>query len=67
LKLAAAILVQPHVVILSQYFDNQPREQLLPLMKELEKEAFTVLYFSNMTEIQAFNYCLCLDQLRVKS
>ncbi|MBX2859290.1 MAG: ABC transporter ATP-binding protein [Cellvibrionaceae bacterium] len=61
LKLAAALLSQPKVVILTQYFDNMPLDDLKTLLERLEKQAFTVLYFSNHPDISVFDYCLCLD------
>lgn len=60
-KLTAAILSQPKVIILTQYFDNMPLDELKRLLTRLEKQPFAVLYFSNHPDIPVFDYCLCLD------
>ena len=61
LKLASALLSQPNVVILTQYFDNIPLHEIQPILSRLEAQPFTVLYFSNHPDIRAFDYCLCVD------
>lgn len=61
LKLAAALLAQPKVVVLTQYFDNMPRDELATLLKKIGDLPFSVIYFSNHPDIQAFDFCLCLD------
>ncbi|WP_395343560.1 ABC transporter transmembrane domain-containing protein [Ningiella sp. W23] len=65
LKLASALLYAPNVLVLTQYFDNLPRKQLVRLLSTLEEESFTVLYFTNHPEIEAFDYCLNLDWQKV--
>lgn len=64
LKLAAVLLSHPMVVILTQYFDNLPALELKTLLGNLSQETFTVLYFTNHPEIEAFDQCLCLDWLK---
>lgn len=64
LKLAAVLISNPKVVILTQYFDNLPSLELTKLLSNLSKEPFTVLYFTNHPEIEAFEQCLCLDWLK---
>jgi len=64
LKLAAVLVCDPKVVILTQYFDNLPTLELKKLLGNLSEEPFTVLYFTNHPQIEAFDQCLCLDWLK---
>ena len=61
LKLAAAMLAKPKILVLTQYFDNMPRPNLENLLKNLGDEPFSIFYFSNHPDIEAFDFCLCLD------
>ena len=49
LKLATALLAKPKVVILNQHFDAVPEQLRIKLLKLIQKQPFTVLYFSNHT------------------
>mgnify|MGYP006107994689 CR=1 FL=1 len=48
LKLTAAILAKPQILILNQYFDAIPPALRIRLLERLKEYDFTVLYFSNM-------------------
>ncbi len=48
LKLAAAIIGQPKLLILNQHFDAIPVELRTRLLRRLSKYDFTVMYFTNM-------------------
>lgn len=61
LKLAAAMLSKTKLVIITQYFDNTPKAELIRLLKMLQSQPFSVLYFTNHPDIAVFDYCLCLD------
>lgn len=55
LKLAAAILAQPKVIILNQHFDNIPEALWHHIMRVLEAQSCSVLYFTNHPNSQFFN------------
>ncbi|BFT31574.1 ABC transporter ATP-binding protein [Alteromonas sp. D210916BOD_24] len=55
LKLAAAILAKPKLLILNQHFDAIPSALRSRLVHRLCEYDFTVLYFSNMPEKTRFN------------
>lgn len=67
LKLASALLVKPKLLVLTQYFDNLPKEHSKNLLKMLEQQTFTVMYFSNYMEAEVFDYCMNLDWLEKTS
>ena len=48
LKLAAAIIAKPQILILNQHFDAIPPALRIRLLERLKEYDFTVLYFSNM-------------------
>jgi len=48
LKLAAAIIGKPKLLILNQHFDAIPIELRTRLLRRLSKYDFTVMYFTNM-------------------
>ncbi|OUX90702.1 MAG: ABC transporter ATP-binding protein [Pseudoalteromonas sp. TMED43] len=47
LKLAAAIIAKPKLLILNQHFDAIPIEMRERLLRRLDKYDFTVMYFTN--------------------
>jgi len=65
LKLAAAILSQPKIILLTQYFDNLDKDQHLALQTTLKELPITILYFTNHPEDSVFEYCLDLDERTV--
>lgn len=67
LKLAAALISEPKTVILTQYFDNLPIDDLIALLKMLSDQSFSVMYFTNHPSLPAFDYCLDLDRKKVAS
>lgn len=62
LKLASAILSQPKVIVLTQYFDNMEKEELTRLLKNLNDLPFTILYFTNHPNSGTFPLSLNLDK-----
>ncbi len=48
LKLAAAIIAKPKLLILNQHFDAIPVDMRARLLKRLDKYNFTIMYFTNM-------------------
>ena len=48
LKLAAAIIGKPKLLILNQHFDAIPVELRVRLLRRLSRYDFTVMYFTNM-------------------
>ncbi|MEC8229905.1 MAG: ABC transporter ATP-binding protein [Pseudomonadota bacterium] len=48
LKLAAAIIAKPKLLILNQHFDAIPIEMRERLLRRLDKYDFTVMYFTNI-------------------
>ena len=62
LKLAAAILSKPKVVVLNQHFDNIPNTLLKHILHVLEQQSFSILYFTNHHKADFFdgvmNWCL---------
>ncbi len=55
LKLAAAILAKPKVLLINQHFDAIPYKLRTTLMKRLETVPFTILYFSNTPDNECFH------------
>ncbi len=55
LKLAAAILAEPKLVVLNQDIDNLPEQQRLLLLDKIQSEKFSVLYFTDKPENGVFN------------
>jgi len=55
LKLAAAILAQPKVIVLNQHFDNIPEGLQHHIMQVLEAQTCSVMYFTNHPNSQFFN------------
>lgn len=55
LKLAAAIIGEPKLLILNQHFDAIPVELRSRLLKRLNQYDFTVMYFTNMPMQERFN------------
>ena len=47
LKLAAAIIAKPQILILNQHFDAIPPDLRIRLLERLKDHDFTVLYFTN--------------------
>lgn len=60
LKLAAAIIAKPKLLILNQHFDAVPLDLRSRLLKRLGEHDFTVLYFTNMPLPDHFNGVLHL-------
>ena len=61
LKLAAAMLAQPKLVILNQRFDDIPsisRKQMLDL---LQRQSFTILYFTSQPDADYFDGMINLE------
>jgi len=58
LKLAAAILCQPQVVVLNQRFDNLLGCSRKRVMDLLQRQAFTVLYFTSQPDEAFFEQTL---------
>jgi ABC-type Mn2+/Zn2+ transport system ATPase subunit len=61
LKLAAAFLSKPQLIILNQHFDNLPDELHAQLLKELEAQESTVFYFTHNPVDGVFDGTLSLD------
>ncbi len=61
LKLAAAILSQSQVIILTPHFDSLPHKQLELLLNRLQLLNATMIYFTNAPQTPGFDYCLPLD------
>jgi len=55
LKLAAAIIAKPKLLILNQHFDAIPIELRARLLNRLTKYDFTVMYFSNIPIPECFD------------
>ncbi len=62
LKLAAALLAKPKLLILNQHFDSLSVQMRDRLLNMLTKEAFTVLYFTNKATTNHFDEVLNLYQ-----
>ncbi len=60
LKLAAAILANPKVLVLNQRFDNVLGHAREHIMQVLEQQPFTVLYFTSYPDNRFFDGCLQL-------
>jgi ABC-type multidrug transport system fused ATPase/permease subunit len=61
LKLAAAFLSKPQLIILNQHFDNLPDELHSRLLKELEAQQSTIFYFTHDPIEGFFDGILSLD------
>lgn len=66
LKLAAAFLSRPQLIILNQHFDNLPTDLNLHLLHELEKQQATVLYFTHHPIGGVFDSTLLLNDCKAK-
>ena len=60
LKLAAAIIAQPKVVIINQHFDAIPYALRVRLLDRLSAQPFTILYFTNIPLPECFSGVLSL-------
>lgn len=60
LKLAAAILCQPKILVLNQRFDNLLGDSREQVMGVLEAQPFTVLYFTSRPDERFFDQTLAL-------
>ncbi|MCY7294694.1 ABC transporter ATP-binding protein [Alteromonas sp. a30] len=69
LKLAAAILSKPKVVVLNQHFDNIPTTLLKHILSILESQPFSILYFTNHPKADYFDGVMnwCIDPEGVKT
>lgn len=67
LKLAAALLTQPKIVILNQHFDSIPQANREGLLAMLEQQDCIVLYFSNHHLAEYFDGVFNLDSKSGKS
>ena len=61
LKLTAAILAQPKIIVLNQDIDNLPDELRDKVIKTLEQQDFSVLYFTNHPNAGRFDGVLQLN------
>lgn len=61
LKVAAAILAQPKVLILTQHVDAMPMNDIQTLLQALTLHPFTLLYFTNHPEQIPLSKCVMLD------
>jgi putative ABC transport system ATP-binding protein len=61
LKLAAAFLAKPHLIILNQHFDSLPEHLRKHLLQQLNNLNFTVLYFTNEASNSDFGDILSLS------
>ena len=61
LKLAAAMLAEPKLVVLNQDIDNMPRMLRSRLLKTIHQQPFGVLYFTDKPEAGVFNGILRCD------
>lgn len=55
LKLAAAMLAKPKLVVLNQDIDNMPRVLRARLLQTIEEQQFSVLYFTDKPQQGLFN------------
>jgi putative ABC transport system ATP-binding protein len=60
LKLAAAILSEPRILVMSPMFDTVPVARLIAVFARLRESATTILYFSNRPEAVALDRWLWL-------
>lgn len=63
LKLAAAILSGPQVLVINQHFDAIPHSVKVRLLKRIAQLDCTVLYFTNMPVAGVFNATLNLQDV----
>lgn len=63
LKVAAAILAQPKVLILTQHIDAMPLNDIQTLLQALTLHPFTLLYFTNHPDQVPLSKCVMLDEL----
>ncbi len=61
LKLTAAILAEPHIVVLNQDIDNLPKHVRDKVIEVLSSQSFSVLYFTNLPEAAHFDGVLQLN------
>ena len=66
LKLAASILAQPKLLVLSQHFDNMDAEARRRLLSRLNEQPFSILYFSARPEPEYLDDCLVLNHTESK-
>lgn len=62
LKLAAAFLSKPQLIILNQHIDNIPAQLHQHLLHEISKEDCTVLYFTHHPQANMFDKKLVLSR-----
>lgn len=63
LKLAAAMLARPKVLVLNQLFDALPAERMISILEPITNNPLmTVIYFSNRTTPLLFDTFLYLDR-----
>ncbi len=62
LKLAAAMLAVPKLVVLNQDIDSMPRMLRSRLLKTIQNQPFSILYFTDKPEAGAFNGILHCDR-----
>lgn len=65
LKLAAAVLSSPCVVVLNQHFDAVPLPLRQQLLRYLEQAEFTVLYFTSAVQLEYFQATIALHDQAV--
>lgn len=63
LKIAAAILAQPKVLILTQHIDVMPQSSIQTLLQALTLHSFTLLYFTNHPDQVPLSKCVMLDEI----
>ena len=61
LKVAAALLAKPKILILNQHFDTIPHQERSALMELLSQQTFIVLYFTNQPCPGSFDGVLNLN------
>lgn len=62
LKLAATLLSQPKIVVISPFFDQQPQETIDQIAASLAHLPITVLYFTQLKHQPCFSHRLTLDK-----
>lgn len=62
LKLAAALLAGPEIIILNQHFDAIPQANKHRLLEALAKQPQTILYFTNQPDPGVFDSIVKLDK-----
>ncbi len=61
LKLTAAILAQPKIIVLNQDIDNLPKAARTRVIETLQEQDFSVLYFTNQPVADQFDGVLQLN------